>query len=137
MLSFDDDSRMMEAPGQLLPEDQCLQSPLQQLFDVKRQDVIEPVLGLRVQEPVSEHLPEKRGSFELSSLVVLVEGQEFSGSLSKTGQGQLGPPEFSLVLEAILSADLDFLADSLLFEEFSGSCGCFCLVSVAFWHAAL
>ena len=127
----------MEAPGQLLPEHKSLQSPLQQLFNVKRQDVIETIFGFRVEETIPKHLSQERGAFELSSLVLLVEGEKFSRSLSQTREGQLGPPELSLVLQTVLSADLHFLVDSLLFEKFSRSRGCFGLVSVAFGHSAL
>ena len=79
-----------------------------------RQNVIESVLSLAIQQAELEHLSEEGSALEESSLVLGVEGQEFSCSLSETGQNELDSPDFSLVFESELSADLYLLIVALL-----------------------
>ena len=62
------------------------------------QDVIEFSL-LLTEESISDHSSHEGGSFEKSSWVLGVKGQELSGGLSDTSQHQLDSPDLSLVLE--------------------------------------
>lgn len=62
------------------------------------QDVIELSL-LLTEETVSDHSSHECSSFEKSSWVLGVEGQELSGGLSDTSQHKLDSPDLSLVLE--------------------------------------
>ena len=137
VLSLDHDSAVVDGTSEFLSEDESLESSLEKFLDVEGQDVIETIFGIRVEESKFKHSSEEGGAFELPTVVVLVEGEELSCSLSESGEGELGSPEFSLVFESVLAADFDFLVDSFFFEKFSGSSGGFRVVSVALRHATL
>ena len=137
VLPLDHNSAVVDGTGEFLSEDESLESSLEKFLDVKGQDVIETIFGIRVEESKFKHSSEEGGAFELTTVVVLIKGEQLSSSLSESGEGQLGSPEFSLVFESVLAADFDFLVDSLFFEEFSWSGGGFRVVSVALRHATL
>ncbi len=54
----------------------------------------------------------------------MFESEKGSGSLSNLGQSKLYSPDFSLVLEAVLATDFNFLDDSFLLKRTSGSLVC-------------
>ncbi len=123
--ALDQGSGVVDRIGQLRLEDAGLESSLQELVVGHGQDVIETVLGFLVQEAELEHLSQQGGALEKSALVLGIESEEFSGSLSEAGQDQLDSPNLSLVLEAELTADLDFLIVAFLLEGSSGLLGSF------------
>ena len=104
----------MNGVGELGPEDAGLESSLKELVEGHGEDVIEAVLGFAVEETKLEHLSEEGGALEESALVLGVESEEFSCSLSEAGEDELYSPDFSLVLESKLTADLDFLIVAFL-----------------------
>lgn len=113
-------SGVVHGLGQLGVEDSGLKSSLQELLQGQRQAEIQLVLSLGVQKAVFVHSLQESSAFELSLLVVLLEGQKSSGCLSDLGQGQLDSPDLSLVLETVLPALLDLADDSLLLVGSSG-----------------
>ncbi len=120
MTALDQGPGVVNRVGQLGLEDAGLQSSLQQLMVGHSQDVIETVLGFLVQQTELEHLSQQGSAFEESALVLGIESEEFSGSLSEAGQHQLDSPHFSLVFQAELTADLNFLIVAFLLEGSSG-----------------
>jgi len=118
--ALDQGSGMVDRVSKLGLEDAGLESSLQQLVEGHSQDVIETVLGFLVQQTELEHLSQQGSAFEESALVLGIESEEFSGSLSEASQNQLDSPDFSLVLQAELTADLDFLIVAFLLEGSSG-----------------
>ena len=137
VLTLDHNSAVVDGTSEFLSEDESLESSLEEFLNVKGQDVIETIFGIRVEESEFKHSSEEGGAFELTTVIVLVKGEELSSSLSESGEGELGSPEFSLVFESVLAADFDFLVDSFFLEKFSGSGGGFGVVSVALRHATL
>ncbi len=118
--ALDQSSGVVDGVGELGLEDAGLESSLQQLVVSHGQDVIETVLGFLVQETELEHLTQQGGAFEESALILGVQSEEFSGSLSEAGQHELDSPHFSLVLQAELTADLDLLVIAFLLEGTAG-----------------
>ena len=118
----------MHASGQTLSVDQSLKSSVHEFGDGQTQNVIQLVLVL-VQESVLEpafnnlHSLHQGGTFEESSGVLLVEGQELSRGLSQMGQSHLHSPHFSLVFQTVFTDDLHFLVQTLLLVGSSGSGG--------------
>ena len=66
------------------------------------------------EKTISVHSSEEGSTFEKSSGVLLFESEELSGCLSELGESKMHSPYFSLVLEAVLSHELQFVVDSFL-----------------------
>jgi len=67
------------------------------------------------------HSVEEGSSFEESSGVFFLESEELTSSLSKLGEEEMDSPDLTLVLETVLSDELQFVVDSLLLERSSRS----------------
>jgi len=100
--------------------DSSLQSLVKEFIDSKTQDVIELEL-LVAEEAVSVHSVEEGSSFEESSGVFFLESEELTSSLSELGEEEMDSPDLTLVLETVLSDELQFVVDSLLLERSSRS----------------
>ena len=123
MSALDQSSGVVDGVGQLGLENAGLESSLQQLVEGHSQDVIETVLGFLVQQTELEHLTQQGGAFEESALILRIQSEELSGSLSERSQNELNSPHLSLVLEAELTANLDFLIVAFLLEGTAGLLG--------------
>lgn len=87
-------------------EDLGLQPPLQEVLDLEGQDVIQP--HPRVVEHSDPHESSDQGvTLEETLGVLVVELQELSGGSSDLGEGQLNPPNLTLVTETVLSGELE------------------------------
>ena len=120
MLLLDEDSGVMDASGQTLLEQHRLQSSIHELVQGESQHVIELVLVL-AQEAITHHPSHKGRTFEESSGVLFVQGQQLSRGLSDTGKGQLDSPDLSLVLQPVFADDLHLVVKTLLLKGSSGS----------------
>ena len=67
------------------------------------------------------HSSEKGGTFEQSSGIFLLQSEEFSGSFSEFGEGEMASPYLSFVFETILADELELMINSFLFEGSSWS----------------
>lgn len=103
--------------------DTVLQSLIQELIQGQTQHVIE-LEFLIAEETVAVHSVEEGSAFEESTRVFLFEGEEFSGCLSELGEEEVNSPYLTLVLEAVLADQLQFVIDSFLFEGSSGGFEC-------------
>ena len=116
-----EDSGLMDGLGlETFLIDSSLQSLVKEFIDSKTQDVIELEL-LVAEEAVSVHSVEEGSSFEESSGVFFLESEELTSSLSELGEEEMNSPDLTLVLETVLSDELQFVIDSFLFERSSGS----------------
>ena len=88
-------------------EDLGLQPPLQEVLDLEGQDVIQPHPGvIKHSDP---HESSNQGvTLEETLGVLVVELQELSGGSSDLGEGQLNPPDLTLVTETVLSGELQW-----------------------------
>ncbi len=80
--ALDQSSGVVDGVGQLGLEDAGLESSLQELLVSHGQDVIKTVFGFLVQKTKLKHLAQQSSAFEESALVLGVQSQELSGSLS-------------------------------------------------------
>ena len=116
-----EDSGLMDGLGlETFLIDSSLQSLVKEFIDSKTQDVIKLEL-LVAEEAVSVHSVEEGSSFEESSGVFFLESEELTSSLSKLGEEEMDSPDLTLVLETVLSDELQFVVDSLLLERSSRS----------------
>ena len=67
------------------------------------------------------HSSEKGSTLKKSSGVFFFQSEEFSGGFSELGEGKVDSPYFTLILESVLSNELQFVIDSLLFVWPPGS----------------
>ena len=100
--------------------DSGLQSPLEEFIRGESQHVIE-LEFLSGEQTIAVHPPEEGGTFEKSPGVLLLEGEEFTGGFSELGESEVDSPDFSLVLEAILADELEFVVDAFLLVGTTGS----------------
>lgn len=113
----DSASRVVDGVGELGLEHKGLESSLKELIDVEGKDIIQTILSISVEESELEHSVQQGLSFESSLWIIFFKGQEFSSSLSNSGDSQLNSPNFTFVLESILTTNFDFVLDSFLFER--------------------
>lgn len=97
-----------------------LQSAVKELVQGQTQHVIE-LEFLVGEETIAMHSSEKGSTFEKSSRVLFLKGEEFSGCLSELGESEMHSPYFSLILEAVLADQLQLVINSLLLEGSPGS----------------
>ena len=114
--ALDKGSGVVDRVCQLGAEDAGLQSAFEQLVEGHGEDVIEPVLVFAVQQPELEHLPEQGRALEDPALVLWLQGEEFSRTLTKPGEDELDAPNLSLALQSELATYLDLLIVPLLLE---------------------
>lgn len=93
--------------------DPGLESAFHELVEGKTQNVIELALAL-AKESVTGHSAEEGGTLEESPGVLLLQGEQLSGCLSDFGEGQLHSPDLSLVSEAELSDEAEFIIEPFL-----------------------
>ena len=100
--------------------DPGLESLVEEFVDSETQHVIELELFVG-EETVSVHSIEEGSTFEKSSGVLFLKSQQLTGGLSEVGEEEMDSPDLTLVLETVLTDELQFVIDSFLFERPSGS----------------
>ena len=116
-----EDSSLMDRFGlEAFLVDSSLESLVEEFVDGQTQDVIELELFV-AEEAVSVHSVEEGSAFEKSSGVFFLESEELTGGLSELGEEQMDSPDLTLVLETVLSDELQFVVDSFLLERSSRS----------------
>ena len=89
-------------------EDLGLQTTLHEIFNAERENVIK--LHLVLGKYSNANKATKQGiSFEKSALVLLIESEQLTGSLTDLGQGILDSPYLALATEAELSDKFQLL----------------------------
>ena len=97
-----------------------LESLVKEFIDGQTQNVIEFELFI-AEEAISVHSVEKGSTFEKSSGVSFLKGEQLTGSLSELSEEEMDSPDFTFVLETVLSDELQFVIDSFLLEGSSRS----------------
>ena len=123
--AFNKGSGVVDRVRQLGAEDAGLQSAFEQLVEGHGEDVIEPVLVFAVQQPELEHLPEQGCALEDPALVLRLQGEKFSRTLSEPGEDELDTPNLTLAFQSELTAHFDLLVVALLLEGPARLLGCF------------
>ena len=117
----DQDSGLVDGLGlEALLVDSSLEPLVQEFVDGQTQDVIELELFI-AEEAISVHSVEEGSAFEKSSGILFLESEELTSGLSEVGEEQMDSPDLTLVLETVLTDELQFVVDSFLFERSSGS----------------
>ena len=97
-----------------------LESSLHELGEGKTEHVIElSLVGL--EETELDDSADKGFTLELSSGIIFLEGEELSGSLSELGENELDSPDFSLVLKAISTDNIELAKQPVLIVGLSWS----------------
>jgi hypothetical protein len=98
---------MMNAFCQATLENLSLQPPLQEIFNLQRQHVIEPhprlIQHTNAHEPTDECV-----TLEETFGVFVVELEKLTGSTTNFGQDQGNSPDLTFVAEAVLAGKLSF-----------------------------
>ena len=100
--------------------DTGLQSLVEEFVEGQTEDVIE-LEFLVGEETIAMHSVEEGSTFEKSSGVFFLEGEELSGCFSELGEGEMHSPYFSLILEAVLADKLEFVINPFFFVGSSWS----------------
>ena len=95
---------------------QSLESSSHELIDGQSKNMIKLVFGSLVHESELKHSVQKSITLEYSSWIFWAKGQKISCGLSNSGNSQLDSPNFTLTLETVFTAYLDFTLDSFLLE---------------------
>lgn len=130
----DENSGVMNRLGEALSNDDGLESSLEELIDGKTENVIELSLALLEETELADSSDEGI-TFEKSSGISLVKGEELTSSLSELGEGILDSPDFSLVTETVSTDEVKLGGKSLLIERLPGSLRGFRVVCVFLWHS--
>jgi len=106
---------VMDGLGESKLEDLGLETALQEIFDLQAEDEIE-LHALFVQDADPDQTPEECVSFEQPAGILLLQGEELTGSLTDVGKDQLDPPDLTLVTETELTNQLQFLIETSLLK---------------------
>jgi len=119
---FNQDTGMVDRLGKALLEHLGLQTALEELLGGKLQDEIELkfILG---EESIVLHAAEEGFSLEHALGIVIGEGEEGTGGLSKLGEGELHTPDLALAAEAIFTNKLELGIQTLLLVGTTGRLG--------------
>ena len=101
----DEDTGVVDGLGEAELVHAGLETTLQEVLDLKGKDVIELHAGL--VEDTDTHQTANEGiAFEETLRVLLVEGEELTGSTTDLGEGELDAPHLTLVAETVLADGL-------------------------------
>jgi len=106
---------MVDALGKSKLENLRLQPPLQEIFNLQTQDVIQLHLTL-VQHTDPHQTPEQGITFKQTLGVLLIQSEQLSGSFTDLGQGELDPPHLTLVPQSILANEFQLLVETGLLK---------------------
>lgn len=105
MTLTDEDTGVVDGLGEAELVHAGLETTLQEVLDLKGKDVIELHAGL--VEDTDTHQTANEGiAFEETLGVLLVEGEELTGSTTDLGEGELDAPHLTLVAETVLADGL-------------------------------
>jgi hypothetical protein len=101
----DEDTSVVDGLGKTELEDLSLETTLQEIFDLKTQDVIELHTGL-VEHTNTNKTANESITLEKTTGVLLVELKKFTSSTTDLGEGVTNTPDLTLVLETELTNEL-------------------------------
>ena len=92
MTVTDHDTGVVDRLGEAKLEDLCLETTFEEVFGLKVKDKVKLHLVF-LQDAVSDKPSKECVAFEQTLWVLLVESEQFSGSLSHLGEAVLDPPD--------------------------------------------
>jgi hypothetical protein len=101
----DEHTSVVDSLGETELEDAGLETALQEILNLEGQHVIELHAGL-VEHTDTDETANEGVTFEQALGVLLVEGEERTGSTTDLGQGQLDAPDLALVAQSIFADEL-------------------------------
>ena len=101
----DDNSGVVDRLSEVALQDNSLESSFQESVNGETQDVIQFIFRF-IQDTHLIKLLHKGTTFENSFWVLLIEGEELSGSLSDLCQSKSDSPDFSLVFQTVFTDEL-------------------------------
>jgi len=129
----DHDTGVVDSLGETALENLSLKASLEHLLWSQGQGVIELSLVL-IEETESGQLSHESGALELSGLVVFLEGEEMTGGRSDLGKSKHDSPDFSLVLETVLTNNSEFRIDTSLLVRSSRGLSGLGAITIVFTH---
>ena len=129
----DENTSVVDCLGETALEDLSLKTSLEHLLASHGKGVIELSLSV-VEETHSDQLTEESLTLELSGLVILLEGEQVTGSRSDLGKSVHDSPDLSLVLQTVLTDDSELRVQTRLLVRSSGSLSGLGVVSIVFSH---
>jgi len=101
----DEDTSVVDGLGKAELVDAGLEAALKEVLNLKGKDVIELHAGL-VKDTDTHETANEGISLEEALGVLLVKGQELTGSTTDLGEGKLDTPDLTLVAETVLANEL-------------------------------
>jgi hypothetical protein len=96
---------MMNTLCQTALEHLCLQPPLQEIFDLEGQHVIETHAGF-IEHTNAHETTNHSVTLEETFGVLRVEFEQLTGGTTDFGEGECNTPDFALVAKAVFSGEL-------------------------------
>jgi hypothetical protein len=109
----DHDTSVVDGLGETVLEDLSLKASLEHLLNSHGKSIIELPLAI-IEQAEPDKSSEKSLTLEDSGLVVLLKGEKVTSGRSDLGKGVHNPPDFSLVLETVLTDNLELGVKSRL-----------------------
>lgn len=107
----DQDTGVVDGLGKTGLEDLGLEAALQEILNLQGQDVIQLHLVL-VQDTNADQATDQSVTLEQAAGVLVLEGQELTGSTTDVGQGVTNAPDLALVAETVLTNELELLVET-------------------------
>lgn len=128
----DQHTGVVDRLGKTLLVNLSLETALQKLLGGQLQNKVQALLIL-AQKSVADHAAQQGGTLEQTGLVLLVQGQQLTGSLkddknlidtdracsylSDLGQSELDAPDLALASQAVFTDQAQLLVETLLLER--------------------
>ena len=122
MALLDQHARVVNRLGHVQLPDLRLQPPLQELFHVQLEHILQLLLVVRQETVVGQAL-EQRGALEQARRVLLVQRQQHARGLTDVGKVPVDAPDLLLGAQAVLAADLQLHIEPLLLIRTAGALG--------------
>ena len=130
-----EDPGVVDRFGQARLEDTGLETAFHDLLNGEAEDEVKTLLVL-VEKAQASQTAEEGTTLEKTSGILLRLGEQDTGDGAHLGEDQHNAPDFALVLEAELTAELEFLDETLLLVRPSGGLRGFSVIVIIPTHSA-
>lgn len=120
MAAADQNASVVNGAGQGLLQDLGLQTALKHILDLQAKNVIELVLGL-IENAIAVKTAEESSTLEKALGILLVEGQQLTGSVADLRQSELHTIDLALAAQTVLTNEAELLVEALLVAQKAGS----------------
>jgi hypothetical protein len=109
----DENAGVVDRASQILLQNLCLQTSLQQILDLQAENVIELVLGL-IQNTSAVEAAQESSTLEQALGILLIESEKLTSGVADLGQGELNAVNLALVLQTELADKLKLGIETFL-----------------------